>query len=109
MFEAIFGSKSAERVLVYINARDSGYGREITAFYGGSLTSIQKQLEKLENANVLYSEQQGRTRIYRMNPRYAINKELKQLLDKIVEFYQPELRKELVMNRRRPRRKGKPL
>ena len=109
MFEAILGSKSAERVLVYINARENGYGREIAAFYGGSLTSVQKQLEKLENANVLYSELQGRTRIYRMNPRYAINKELKQLLDKIIEFYPPDLRNELIMNRRRPRRKGKPL
>ncbi len=109
MFDTIFGSKSAERVLVYINAREGGYGRGIATFYGGSLTSVQKQLEKFENANILYGEQQGRTRIYRLNPRYALYKELKQLLDKMIEFYPTESRNDLIMDRRRPRRKGKPL
>jgi hypothetical protein len=75
MFDTIFGSKSAERVLVYINAREGGYGRGIATFYGGSLTSVHKQLEKFENANILFGEQQGRTRIYRLNPRYALYKE----------------------------------
>ncbi len=109
MFEALFGNESAERVLVYINAREGGYGREIAAFFDASLTSIQKQLDKLEIANILYSEQQGRTRIYKLNPRYALYKELKQLLDKVVEFYPPDIKKVLISNRRRPRRKGKPL
>ncbi|WP_019531508.1 winged helix-turn-helix domain-containing protein [Dasania marina] len=109
MFNAIFGSKSAERVLVYINTRGGGYGREIAAFYGGSLTSIQRQLDKLENANVLYAEQQGKTRVYRLNPKYALYPQLQQLLDKAVEFYPPAIRDELLMNRRRPRRTGKPI
>lgn len=110
MFEAIFGSKSAERVLVYIGVRESGYGRDIASFFDGSgLTSIQKQLEKLERASVLYSESQGKTLVYRLNPRYALYKQLKSLIDKAVEFYPSEIRAELIMNRRRPRRKGKPL
>lgn len=110
MFEAIFGNKSAEKILVFINARDSGYGREITAFFAGSsLTSIQKQLDKLENANVLYAEPQGRTRIYKLNPRYALYKQLKALLDQALEFYPPEIKEDLIMNRRRPRRTRKPI
>ncbi len=110
MFEAIFGNKSAERILIYIGARESGYGREIASFFdGSSLTSIQKQLDKLENANVLYSETQGRTRIYRFNPRYALYKQLKPLIEKAIEFYPAEIREQLLLNRRRPRRKGKPL
>lgn len=110
MFEAIFGNKSAERVLIYIGARGSGYGREIASFFNGSsLTSVQKQLDKLERANVLYSESQGKTRIYRLNPRYALYRELTSLIDKAIEFYPEKLRDELLVNRRRPRRKGKPV
>ena len=109
MFEAIFGSKTAEMVLVYINTRGGGYGREIASFFGYSLTPIQKQLAKMENANVLYAEEQGKTRIYRLNPRYGLYQPLKALLDKAVEFYPPEKQEELMMNRRRPRRTGKPL
>lgn len=110
MFEAIFGNKSAERVLIYIVVRESGYGREIASFFdGSSLTSVQKQLDKLERSNILYSENQGKTRVYRLNPRYALYKQLKALIDKAVEFYPSEIKDELLMNRRRPRRKGKPL
>ena len=109
MFEALFGNKSAERVLVYINTRGGGYGREIASFYDCSLTSIQKQLEKMELAGIFYGEQQGRTRIYRLNPKYGLYKQLQELLSKVVEFYPPELKEDLVMNRRRPRRTGKPL
>ncbi len=110
MFEAIFGNKSAESVLLFIVAREGGYGREIASFFDeSSLTSIQKQLDKLENANVLYSETQGRTRVYKLNPRYALYKQLKSLIEQALEFYPPEIRDELIMNRRRPRRKGKPL
>jgi hypothetical protein len=35
--------------------------------------------------------------------------ELKILLKKAREFYKPELKERLLMNRRRPRRQGKPL
>ena len=110
MFEAIFGNKSAERVLLFINARGGGYGREIATFFSdSSLTSLQKQLDKLETGNVLYAEPQGKTRVYKLNPRYALYKPLKALLDKAIEFYPPNIQEELLVNRRRPRRTGKPI
>lgn len=109
MFEALLGSQAAEKVLVFINARDGGYGREISEFSGTSLAPVQKQLAKFEQANILYSELKGRTRIYRLNPRYALYKELVQILNKMAECYPPEIREQLLMNRRRPRRAGKPL
>jgi hypothetical protein len=51
----------------------------------------------------------GRTRIFQFNPSYAFLSELKALLNKVFQFYPPEDIEQLKMNRRRPRRTGKPL
>jgi len=109
MLEAILGSTSSERVLVFIFARKEGYAREIARYFETDLAPIQKQLEKLELAGVLVSRMVGRTRLYEFNPRYAFIRELKALLEKSVTFYTPEEKERLLMVRRRPRRQGKPL
>jgi hypothetical protein len=109
MLEALFGTVNRERVLLYLFARDEGYPREVAKFYGTDLRSIQNQFERLEVGGVLYSRLVGNTRLYAFNPRYPFLEELKALLDKALAFY-PEIERErLVMARRRPRRKGKPL
>ena len=109
MLEPILGSKNAERVLIYILTRDQGYTREIARFWGADPDSIQKQLVRLERGGVLDSKSEGRTRIYRMNPRYSFLKELKALLNKALSFYPPDEQERLLVVRRRPRRNGKPL
>jgi len=109
MLEAILGSISSERVLIFIYSRGEGYAREIARFYQTDLTPIQRQLEKLEATGVLASRPAGRTRLYSFNPRYAFKAELERLLEKALTFYPPEDRAALLMNRRRPRRSGKPL
>ena len=109
MFEAILGSTSKERVLIYLIAREQGYARDIARFFNTSVTPIQKQLELLEEQNILYSQQHGRTLLYSLNPRYHLINELRSLLVKALAFYPPEEQERLLMNRRRPRRKGKPL
>jgi len=109
MIESIVGSISCERVLTFLNARGEGYAREIAAFYGSSLAPIQKQLDKLEGGGVLASRTAGRTRLYIFNPRYPLLTELSALLEKSISFYDEELQQRLLLNRRRPRRRGKPL
>jgi hypothetical protein len=94
---------------MFILARVEGYAREIARFFETDLSPIQKQLEKLELAGVLVSRTAGRTRLYEFNPRYPFLKELKNLLEKALSFYTDEEREQLLMNRRRPRRSGKPL
>jgi len=109
MIEAIVGSISCERVLVFLNARGEGYAREIAAFFSSSLAPVQKQLDKLEAGGVLASRTAGRTRLYTFNPRYPLLRELSALLEKSISFYDEELQQRLLLNRRRPRRRGKPL
>jgi len=109
MLEPLLGSTSCERVLIYILARTEGYAREIARFFETDLDPIQKQLEKLEVGGVLVSRKVGRTRLYQFNPRYPFLEELRGLLEKALLFYTEEERDQLLMNRRRPRRRGKPL
>jgi hypothetical protein len=109
MIESLLGSKNAERVLIYIFAREEGYAREISGFYETDLKSVQMQLDKFEKSGVLVSRAVGRTRPYVFNPRYPFLSELKALLEKALSFYPRDEREELVMNRRRPRAKGKNL
>jgi hypothetical protein len=109
MIGSLLGSKNAERVLIYIFARDEGYAREIASFYHTDLKSIQMQLDKFERSGVLVSREVGRTRPYVFNPRYAFLKEVKALLQKALSFYPANEHEELVMNRRRPRARGKSL
>jgi hypothetical protein len=109
MLEPLLGSKSRERVLVFLRARYEGYAREMARFFETDLVQIQKQLDRLEFAGVLVGRSAGRTRLYTFNPRYPFLDELAALLDKALQFYPTDQRDALFMNRRRPRRRGKPL
>ncbi len=109
MLEPLLGSINAERVLFFILAREEGYARDIARFYNTDLYAIQKQLDKLEAGGILFSRLAGRTRLYTLNPRYPFLNELKNLLEKALSFYPDEEREKLVMNRRRPRGRGKSL
>ena len=109
MLEPLLGSVNSERVLLFILAREEAYASEIAKFFNTNLYGIQKQLDKLETGGVLVSRKTGRTRLYRFNPRYSFLKQLKKLLEKALSFYTPGEQERLLIVRRRPRRRGKPL
>ena len=109
MLTPLLGTENSERVLVFLLTRNEGYAREIAQFFGANLYAIQRQLDKLEAGGILVSRTAGRTRLYQLNPRYPFLKELKGLLEKAFSFYPEDLRENLLMNRRRPRKRDKPL
>jgi hypothetical protein len=108
MLSILFGSRNAENVLIYIFARQQGYAREIARFFNVDVFGVQNQLEKFEAAGVLFSRKAGRTVLYAFDPRYPFLIELNALLKKALTFYSEDEREKLLMDRRRPRRKGKP-
>jgi predicted transcriptional regulator len=109
MLEPLFGTENGERVLIFLLTRNEGYAREIAQFFDTNLYAIQRQLNKLEAGGVLVSRTAGRTRLYQFNPRYAFLNQLRLLLEKAFSFYPNEVRERLLMNRRRPRKRDKPL
>ena len=108
MLKPLLNSRSKEQVLIFLLARDEGYATEIARFFETNLYGIQNQLERLEAGGVLVSKEVGRTVLYKFNPRYAYLPELEGLLEKALYFYPEDERERLTMNRRRPRRRGKP-
>lgn len=109
MLEGLFGSIYKERILMFIFCREQGYAREMAVFYDIALTPIINQLKNLESGSVVFAQSQGRTKIYKLNPRYPFLQELKNLLEKALQFYPQDLKKKLLYNRRRPRKSNKPL
>jgi hypothetical protein len=95
-------------ILVFLEARDDGYTREIARFFETDSFPIQEQLEKLENGSVIVRRKASRTVLYKFNPRYPLLKEFKLLLNKALLYYPEDQKERLLMNRRRPRRQGKP-
>lgn len=109
MLTPLLGTENSERVLIFLLMRNEGYAREIAQFFDANLYAIQRQLDKLEAGGVLVSRTSGRTRLYQFNPRYPFLNELRQLLEKALSFYPENVRENLAMNRRRPRKRDKPL
>ena len=109
MLKPLFGTENSEWVLIFLLTRNEGYAREIAQFFDTNLFGIQRQLDKLESGGVLVSRTAGRTHLYQFNPRYPFLNELKQLLEKALTFYPEDVRENLMTNRRRPRKRDKPL
>lgn len=109
MLKPLLGSEAREKVLIFLLARERSYPSEISSFFEMSISQIQSQLDILENGGVLVSKLVGRTRMYEFNPQYAFLDELKALLEKALSFYPNATQESLKMNRRRPRRRNKPL
>ncbi len=107
MLKVLFGSKDKELVLQYLLSKGEGYASKIARFYELKSSQIQKQLEALEEGDVLVGFQIGRARLYKFNPRYYFYPELEALLKKSLDAYPEELKDKLQFNRTAPRKKNK--
>jgi hypothetical protein len=109
MYKALFGSEVAEFCLLYIVNYGEGYIRGIAAAFGVSPGQVQAQLEKLEAGGLLVSQFVGSTKVFKINPRLAIRKELIAMMEKILTLFPEEETERYFRARRRPRRTGKEL
>ncbi|MBM4382221.1 MAG: ArsR family transcriptional regulator [Deltaproteobacteria bacterium] len=109
MLEGLFGSPSAERVLLYLERYGEGYALAISrAFDDMPVSMVQRQLARLEAGGVLASRLQGKTRVFSWNPRFAFRVELSALLQKALALLPAAERERYFAQRTRPRRSGKP-
>lgn len=109
MLSRLFGSRTAELVFYYLFVYEKGYATKISGLYGVSLNTVQKQLIKFEDAGILVSFLEGRTRVFRWNPRYPFLPELKALLEKALKYLPENEKSKYFKERTRPRRTGKPI
>ncbi|OIO05723.1 MAG: hypothetical protein AUJ52_13230 [Elusimicrobia bacterium CG1_02_63_36] len=109
MLSTLFGNKTAERVLLYLQNYGEGYATQIARTFGAAQSQVQKQLSRLEQGDVLVSVLEGRTRRYRLNPRWPFRKELAVLLERALASLPREEIALRYRRRTRPRRPGKVL
>ena len=103
-----FGGQARTRVLVALRLLEETYARELARLLGVPLSGVQAALRGLERDGLVAARAAGRTRLYRLSPRYFAREELQRYLLKLSEP-ERDLRARITALRRRPRRSGKPL
>ena len=102
-----FGGKTRTLVLVALSELEESYPRELARVLRVPLNGIQQAIRGLEADGIVSGRTVGRTRLFRLNPRYFARDELQTYLRRLA---QPEvdLARRFAALRRRPRRTGKP-
>lgn len=109
MFKALFGSEKKGKILLYLYTNGEAYPTEISKMFEFYLNTVQNHLLNMERDGLLYSRLKGKVRLFGLNPRYALIRELKLLLEKTLNFIPEDEKKKFYRPRLRPRRTGKPL
>ena len=103
-----FGSRTRTRTLLALRLLTESYPRELSRLLEAPLNSVQQALLGLEKDGLVAARSVGRTRLFRINPRYFAYSELMQFLMRLTEP-ENDLSQRIEGIRRRPRRTGKPL
>lgn len=109
MIEGLLGNSTAEKVLLYITNYGEGHTSGIAETFGITKSQVYKQLIRLEAEGLLVAQQKGNVRLFKLNPRLPYQKELDQLLKKILSLIPRTDIEKYYRQRQRPRRTGKPL
>ena len=109
VLEMLFGNRTTERILLHLFHYGEIHARGIAGDYGSVVSPFIRQFNRLENAGILVSREVGRTRLYEYNPKSAYVGPLKKLVEIAYEAIPLFERQKIFQQRRRPRRKGKPV
>lgn len=102
-----FGGQTRTRVLLALALLDESYLRELARILDVRLSGIQQAIRSLELDGLVAGRSLGRTRVFRIEPRYFAYKDLLAYLKRLTEP-EEELQDRIASLRRRPRRTGKP-
>ena len=109
VLEGIFGNKTAERVLLHIFHYGEIHASAIAQDCKIALNPIKGQLDRFERSGVLVSKEVGRSRVYSFNPKSPFTDPVKRLVQIVYESIPLREKERIFAERRRPRRKGKPV
>ena len=109
MIETIFGNVTAAKIMLYLFHYGEAYASGISKDMGVTLSQVHKQLARYEEGGILVSKLMGKVRIYTFNPKVAVTKKLKELIQIFYDSIPLEQKEQMFAERRRPRRRGKPV
>ncbi len=102
----LFGSRSAYRVLMLLEAYGQSYASEIARISEMSLNQAQSQLRKFEELGLLVSRKEGSARVFYFT-RSPVADALRTFLRSALEWLPESTVQKYYRERRRPRRFGK--
>ncbi|MCC5832788.1 MAG: winged helix-turn-helix transcriptional regulator [Chlamydiales bacterium] len=103
MLRGLFGSKSVERILLFMLVNERAYATQLHRMLNTPLTPIQKALSRLEREGILKSRYEGKTRFYTFDPDYPLLNELEALLKKAYVKLAPSEKKDYYFVRHIPK------
>ncbi|SRR6266542_1852378 len=103
-----FGGRTRTETLLTLRLMDESYAREIARILRRPVSGVVKALKSLESDALVAGRAVGRTRLFRLAPRYFAYDELKWYLERLTEP-EDDLRNRISRLRRRPRKTGKRL
>src|SRR3954469_16525159 len=104
MLAALFGNKTAEKVLLYMAVNAQSYTQELADTLSLPLFAVQRQLKRLEEGGIIVAQPRGRMRFYSLNPRLPFTPDLTRLLQRALEYMPESERAQYQPRRNRPRR-----
>ena len=107
MLAELFGGRTSEKCLLYMAAQGEGYSLEIANAFGISNTQVLRTLSKLEQGDVLVGRNMGWARVYSLNAKWYLAKELKALLNRALSNIPLDEQERYFMKRMSPRKKNK--
>jgi len=111
MLEYLFANKNVEKILMYLAIHGKTNASQLSRTFHSALDPIQKTLRKLEEGGLLVSFLEGKTRVFQWNPRYPFLSEIQSLAKKAYSFLPVNIQETHYQSiqRKRPRKTGKPL
>ncbi len=103
-----FGGQVRTLVLLALVLLEESFPRELARLLEVPLNGVQQALRGLETDGLVAARAAGRTRLYRLNPRYFAREELGKYLERLASA-ETDLEDRIARLRKRPRRAGKPL
>jgi len=103
-----FGGRTRTETLLTLRLLDESYAREIARVLRRPVSGVLKALRSLEADALVAGRDEGRTRLFRLSPRYFAYAELRRYLERLTEP-EDDLRERIGRLRRRPRKIGKRL
>ncbi len=83
MLERILGSKTAQKIFIHLYHHGESYPTAVAKDFKISLGAVQKQFERFEEAGIIISKLQGRTRVYQFNKKQGIVKPFIEIIKRI--------------------------
>src|SRR6267143_5534341 len=96
-----FGGQARTLVLLALSLLDESFPRELARLLEVSLNGVQQALRGLEVDGLVAARSAGRTRLYRLNPRYFARDELLDYLKRLA-VAETELLERTARLRKRP-------